>query len=496
MSQLPTKVSGSRLAPCEVQQLRKAGLLAMKVQHAGHRPTLKQIQAELNRRAKRRSKKNPKASEVGPASRQKATKPSPASAAKKKPTTKKARAKPAKPQAKPSQAQGKLSFRAKQEPAEPPEVIHGIRTVPADRYWMDTHRFVAQHVRTQVGGPDHGKVLGKAASWTVFLYWSGSWKATGTVRSRTEAIGSYKGSLQRGGWTDTGPQAFTLKEVEQAFTHRFQNPGRRAKAWLSERADAVRQLQEAATAGDASPESLAKAIAAFAKASREELAAVGRSSSWVVTGRSGRNAAKEKKRLETADAKTRRTWEIHKTWLKRLAAVQRPAPTSKDGLSELRERLASKERVQAQMKAANCIVRKKGLSAAERKEQLTALLGSASIAKEALKPDPMGNKGFPSYALSNNNSEIRRLKARLKDLEGAAEAPKANRKTHIGGMSVEVEDATEDYRIRLHFNDKPSAETRKQLKAQSWRWAPSQAAWQRQRTAAAWRSLSLLEAMQ
>ena len=83
---------------------------------------------------------------------------------------------------------------------------------------------------------------------------------------------------------------------------------------------------------------------------------------------------------------------------------------------------------------------------------------------------------FSSYALSNNNAEIRRLKQRLESLKQSRETGYAGW-TFEGGKAVAN---TENNRLQLLFDEKPDAEKRTVLKQNGFHWAPSEQAWQRQ----------------
>ena len=88
------------------------------------------------------------------------------------------------------------------------------------------------------------------------------------------------------------------------------------------------------------------------------------------------------------------------------------------------------------------------------------------------------NGPFESWKLSNNNAEIRRIKEKLetlKELDGMAEEVI---KFSGGELRVDVD----INRVQFIFDDKPSDEARSLLKSHGFRWAPSQGAWQRQRT--------------
>ena len=83
---------------------------------------------------------------------------------------------------------------------------------------------------------------------------------------------------------------------------------------------------------------------------------------------------------------------------------------------------------------------------------------------------------YGSYALTNNNSEIRRLETRIEELTHAQEVG-------FSGWEFEggrAEANTELNRLQLFFDSKPTEDQRAQLKANGFKWAPSQNAWQRQ----------------
>lgn len=94
---------------------------------------------------------------------------------------------------------------------------------------------------------------------------------------------------------------------------------------------------------------------------------------------------------------------------------------------------------------------------------------------------------YPSYMLSNNNANIHRLEQRIEDLKNRAE--------FVGwefqGGRAEINEA--ENRLQLFFEGKPTEEVRRALKAQGFRWAPSQGAWQRQLTQNAIRAANCLD---
>ena len=135
------------------------------------------------------------------------------------------------------------------------------------------------------------------------------------------------------------------------------------------------------------------------------------------------------------------------------------------------------EIMQARMKAANIAARKGDRVA------LAAQGFDPSQIEELLTPqwgNGRGPIGFPSYALSNNSANIRRMRERLAELRRAQTMTPTERT--VGDVRV-VEDP-EAMRIRLHFPGKPTPAVIATLKSNGFRWAPSERAWQRQLTPA------------
>jgi len=96
--------------------------------------------------------------------------------------------------------------------------------------------------------------------------------------------------------------------------------------------------------------------------------------------------------------------------------------------------------------------------------------------------DFLGRVGFPDYELRSSNDKIKRLEKRIKELETAKESETEDREVTICGEPCTVVENTDNMRLQLFFDGKPSAECRSAVKGASFRWAPSQGAWQRQLT--------------
>ena len=86
------------------------------------------------------------------------------------------------------------------------------------------------------------------------------------------------------------------------------------------------------------------------------------------------------------------------------------------------------------------------------------------------------DRPYPSWALSNNNAEIRRVKRRIAELTKKQETAYAG--WEFDGGKVEAN--REDNRLQIFFEEKPDEKTRETLKENGFRWSPKAGAWQRQ----------------
>ncbi len=156
-----------------------------------------------------------------------------------------------------------------------------------------------------------------------------------------------------------------------------------------------------------------------------------------------------------------------------------------EAVVKLKEKLAAEEAEQAQMVAANKLVKKGDVPG------LVALGFSEADAQKLLVGDFCGRKGFPAYRISNNGANIRRIKLRIEQLQAAA-GREHQEVLHNSGVNL-VQNV-EANRVQLIFPGKPSAEVRAELKARGFRWSPSEGAWQRHlNNAGIWAAKAILE---
>jgi len=83
---------------------------------------------------------------------------------------------------------------------------------------------------------------------------------------------------------------------------------------------------------------------------------------------------------------------------------------------------------------------------------------------------------FPSYSLSNNSANIRRVEQRIEQLRAAATRETVTIEHESG---VRVVQNVADNRIQLFFDGKPADDIRAMLKQNGFRWSPMAGAWQR-----------------
>jgi hypothetical protein len=191
--------------------------------------------------------------------------------------------------------------------------------------------------------------------------------------------------------------------------------------------------------------------------------------SWQNMGRSAQ-AANEAKELE-----------------RRAANVGKGGISSDDpeAIAKLRRKLEALEGAQERMKAANKAYKQGGAAALREIEPKHAESLLAGMVRSWCKDKP-----FPPYALTNNNAEIRRCKARIEELTKREEKPAAE---PVEGDGWRFEEDREENRFVFEFDGKPSAEVRAMLKCNGFKWSPYRGQLVRKITAngAGWARLTL-----
>lgn len=213
-----------------------------------------------------------------------------------------------------------------------------------------------------------------------------------------------------------------------------------------------------------------------------QLDAASRTMSTMITGPSNFPTARNAKRLETERRRAGDLQQFHERAMRALLRRFGPryiiSSDDADALDAIRKKIAEREAFQELAKAGNKIVRSKKLSEEEKRAQLRDLGFGSALVQESLHPRESYLKpGIPSWSLSNNNAQIRRLRERLATLE-RQRADTTRKIDFPGGCLV---DSVEDNRVQLVFDEKPAEGVRQALRARGFVWARSSGAWQRKR---------------
>ena len=145
-----------------------------------------------------------------------------------------------------------------------------------------------------------------------------------------------------------------------------------------------------------------------------------------------------------------------------------------DAIEALEEKISALEEHQQLMKDCNAYWRKhKTMTGCEflTDEQIEKINKAMTEDNWRVYTAPCGG-----YLLSNNLANIKRLKARLEELKKT----KSDGTSEVEYGTFKVIENTEVMRIQIVFDGKPEEAVRSVLKANGFRWAPSQGAWQRQ----------------
>ena len=159
-------------------------------------------------------------------------------------------------------------------------------------------------------------------------------------------------------------------------------------------------------------------------------------------------------------------------------------------VAKLEAKLAKLEAEQETMKAVNAYYRKhKTLDGCPHltPEQIDKLKADMAQSWHLDKSRP-----YQSFVLSNNNAEIRRIRARIEQVRQHEDTQFAG--WEFDGGRVEANKA--DNRLQIFFDGKPDEGTRDELKANGFRWAPSVGAWQRQLNMNAYRAAEHISCIQ
>lgn len=140
-----------------------------------------------------------------------------------------------------------------------------------------------------------------------------------------------------------------------------------------------------------------------------------------------------------------------------------------EALDKLRAQLKELQAEQERMKKTNALLKKKNFDG-------LAAMGWTPGQLDHLKQSNYGRFGFPSYKLTNNNANMRRITQRIATLEAARARTD---KEEVGNGYTYREDIGEN-RVMFEFPSKPAEDVRATLKRHGFKWSPDRGAWVRQ----------------
>lgn len=210
--------------------------------------------------------------------------------------------------------------------------------------------------------------------------------------------------------------------------------------------------------------------------------------SWMIAGPSNFPVARMNKRADIAGRRLSELCEwrerARRAVIRNLRPDLRPIMAGDaDAVERLAVELDKARLYHAAVKGANAIIRREqraGDGPSHTWQERAALILQAEglpdrRIRSALTPDYAGRYGLPSYILTNNGANIRRMEARLAALQAAKASPVEIRESESG---ITLEDDPPANRVRLIFPGKPAEEIRTRLKKAGFRWSPTAGAWQ------------------
>ena len=220
----------------------------------------------------------------------------------------------------------------------------------------------------------------------------------------------------------------------------------------------------------------------------DKYAIAARCPSMLVSGRANFPVQKKKKQ-NAAEERRLEEWKHIQGLLDKIRSVGTGGISSDDpqAVEKLEAKLATLEKHQEMMKAANAAIRMKDPAKGDAK--LAELGYTPEDIAKLRAPDFCGRIGYPAYELQNNNANIRRIRGRIAELKKRTESTPEGWEFDGGRVVVN----TAENRLQIIFDGKPNADVRTELKGEGFRWAPSQGAWQRQLTDNAMRAARRLK---
>lgn len=156
-------------------------------------------------------------------------------------------------------------------------------------------------------------------------------------------------------------------------------------------------------------------------------------------------------------------------------AISSDDPTAIDQLKEKMKKLEDTQELYKEINKAIKTGLKKKLATAEIVATLVEFGLKEDTAAKLLNPSNFGGMGIPSFRITNNGANIRRIKERITHLENTQAIPESEEE--INGVKLVVNQ--DDNRVQMFFPDKPNEAVRKELKSYGFHYSPTNEAWQR-----------------
>lgn len=184
---------------------------------------------------------------------------------------------------------------------------------------------------------------------------------------------------------------------------------------------------------------------------------------------------RKKQKQDAARDKNMQEWRYIQGLLDKIRSTGMGGISADDpnAIQKLEAKVKGLEECQETMKAVNAYYRKhKTLNGCPH----LSPEGIAKLQADMAASWHLGDKPYPSWALSNNSAEIRRCKVRIEQLRKQRETGYVGW-DFVGGV---VEVNREDNRLQIFFDRKPEEDVRSILKSNGFHWSLRAGAWQRQ----------------
>lgn len=194
--------------------------------------------------------------------------------------------------------------------------------------------------------------------------------------------------------------------------------------------------------------------------------------SVMITGAGNFPVKKKEKQIAAWDKNMQEYREIQKI-LEKIEGIGTAGISSDDpkAIQKLNDKLLHLEEEQKNMKEINAYYRKNktlegcNILTKKSRESLTDYMKRQNITKP-----------YSSFALSNNNANIKRVRERIEELEQKATDTTLTGWIFENGRIIANRELN---RLQILFDEKPEEELRTRLKRNGFKWSPSQGAWQR-----------------